>query len=234
MYIPFTEKKPAYRYERKFPVKQGLMSRSQMDWQIKTNSFFFSEIYQKRQINSIYLDTSSFELYSDNVVGQANRYKFRIRWYGEDILYATKPTLEIKVKHGLTGDKWSYPLPNFKVNDLNQERIIQLAKISNVPDLIVEQLFTLNPVLLNTYERNYYLSEDKKFRVTLDEKLHFYRFSYAFDFLTNLRTTDVDFVLELKYKPEDDQMASGISKQFPFRLDKYSKYITGCDCFYNL
>lgn len=234
MYVPFTGKQPAFRYERKFPVKQGLLSKSQMEWAIKTNSFFFSEIYHKRQINSIYLDTSSFELYTDNVVGQANRYKFRIRWYGEDVLNASNPSLEIKVKHGLTGDKWIFPLPSFKVMDLNQEKIIHLAKSNNVADLIVEQLHTLNPVLLNTYEREYYLSADKKFRVTLDENLHFYRFSYAFDSLTNVRKTDVDFVLELKYNPEDDLIANGISKQFPFRLDKYSKYITGCDCFYDL
>jgi len=234
MYIPFTEKKPAFRYERKFPVKQGLLSKSQMEWHIKTNTFFFSEIYHKRQINSIYLDTSTFEMYMDNVVGQANRYKFRIRWYGEDVLFATKPSLEIKVKHGLTGDKWIFPLPDFKVTDLTQKRIIDLAKTSNVSDLIVQQLYALNPVLLNTYERKYYLSSDKKFRVTLDEKLEFHRFSYAFDTLTNVRKTDIDFVLELKYKPEDDSMASGISKQFPFRLDKYSKYITGCECFYDL
>ena len=234
MYIPFTEGKKEYRYERKFPVKQGLLSKTQMEWQIKTNSFFFSDIYQKRQINSIYLDTDSFELYTDNVVGQSKRFKFRIRWYGEDVMYATEPTLEIKVKYGLTGDKWLFPLPNFKVTDLSQEKIIRLAKKREVPDIIVEQLYTLNPVLLNTYERKYYLSANKKFRVTLDDKLNFHRFSYAFDSLTNPGKTDVDFVLELKYKPEDDSIANGISKQFPFRLDKYSKYIAGCDCFYDL
>ena len=234
MYIPFTEKKPVYRYERKFPVRKGMMSRSQMEWQIKTNTFFFSEIYHKRQINSIYLDTDSFEMYNDNVVGQSNRFKFRIRWYGENVLFAKRPSLEVKVKHGLTGDKWTFPLPDFKVPDLNQEKIIRLANIGKVSDLIIQQLYTLTPFLLNTYERKYYLSAEKKFRVTLDENLCFYRFSHAFDTLTNVRKTDVDFVLELKYKPEDDLIANGISKQFPFRLDKYSKYVTGCDCFYNL
>ncbi len=234
MHIPFTDKKQEFRYERKFPVKLGQLSKSELEWEIKTNSFFFSEIYQKRQINSIYLDTASFELYTDNVVGQSRRFKFRIRWYGEDIQYATDPTLEIKVKYGLTGDKWLYPLPNFKVADLNQKKLIQLAKENSVAELIVEQLHFLNPVLLNTYERKYYLSQNKKFRVTLDDTMHFYRFIHGFDTLPNKRKSDTAFVLELKYLPQDDAMANGVSKQFPFRLDKYSKYITGCDCFYDL
>ena len=234
MYIPFTDKKQEFRYERKFPVGQGLMSKAQMEWEIKTNSFFFTEIYQKRQINSIYLDTNSFELYSDNVVGQSRRFKFRIRWYGNDIQYAVKPTLEIKIKYGLTGDKWQYSLPNFTVADLNREKLIHSAKDGGVPELIIEQLHFLQPVLLNTYERKYYLSQNGKFRVTLDDNMNFYRFSHANGVLPNVKTTDTDFVLELKYKPEDDAMANGVSKQFPFRMDKYSKYITGCDCFYHL
>ena len=234
MHIPFIDKKQEFRYERKFPVKQGQLSMSEMRWQIKTNSFFFSEIYQKRQINSIYLDTNSFELYTDNVVGQSRRFKFRIRWYGEDIGFAKKPTLEIKVKYGLTGDKWLYPLPNFKVADLNQQTLIRLAKENKVSDLIVEQLHFLYPVLLNTYVRAYYLSQNKKFRVTLDNQMNFYRFTHAFGILPNVKKSDVEFVLELKYMPEDDEMANGVSRQFPFRLDKYSKYITGCDCFYYL
>ncbi len=234
MHIPFTDKKQEFRYERKFPVGQGLMSKAQMEWEIKTNSFFFSEIYQKRQINSIYLDTGSFELYSDNVVGQSRRFKFRIRWYGEDIRHAVKPILEIKVKYGLTGDKWLFPLPNFEVVDLNQESLIRLAKENEVSEIIVEQLHFLYPVLLNTYERKYYLSQNKKFRVTLDDNMNFYRFAHAFGVLPNVKKTDTDFVLELKYMPEDDAMANGVSKQFPFRLDKFSKYITGCDCFYHL
>ena len=234
MHIPFTDRKQEFRYERKFPVMRGQMSKSQMEWEIKTSPFFFSEIYQKRQINSIYLDTESFELYTDNVVGQSRRFKFRIRWYGEDIQNAIDPTMEIKVKYGLTGDKWLYPLANFKVADLNQEKTISLAKASGTSEIIVEQLHFLHPVLLNTYERKYYLSANGKFRVTLDDKMNFYRFSHAFGTLPNGKKTDTDFVLELKYKPEDDVMANGVSKQFPFRLDKYSKYITGCDCFYDL
>ncbi len=234
MHIPFTDRKQEFRYERKFPVRQGLMSKAQMEWGIKTNSFFFSEIYQKRQVNSIYLDTNTFELYTANVVGQSRRFKFRIRWYGEDTQYATDPTLEIKVKYGLTGDKWLYPLPNFKIGDLSQERIIHLAKEGAVSELIVEQLHFLYPVILNTYERKYYLSLNKKFRVTLDDSMQFYRFTNAFGVLPHGKGTDTDFVLELKYMPGDDATANEVSKQFPFRMDKYSKYITGCDSFYHL
>ena len=234
MHIPFTDRKQEFRYERKFPVKEGQLSMSHMKWNIKTNSFFFSEIYQQRQINSIYLDTNSFNLYNDNIVGQSRRFKFRIRWYGQDIEFAKKPTLEIKVKYGLTGDKWLYSLPDFKVADLNQRTLIRLSKENRVSDLIVEQLHFLYPVLLNTYERSYYLSQNKKFRVTLDNQMYFYQFSHAFGILPNLKKSDTEFVLELKYMPEDDTMANGVSKQFPFRLDKYSKYITGCDCFYHL
>lgn len=234
MFIPLTFKKTAFRYERKFPVKFGLLSKIELEWQIKTNNALFSEIYEKRQINSIYLDTNAFDLYNENLAGQAKRFKFRIRWYGDDIKRAVKPKLEVKIKYGLTGDKWIYSLPDFNVDEIDQQEIIDLAKNGKVSELITEQLHFLYPVLLNTYERRYYLSADKKFRLTFDENMNFYRYARAFGVMPNPRKGDTDFVIELKYNPEDDIYANRISKLFPFRMDKFSKYVTGCDFFYNL
>jgi len=234
MYIPFLNKHPEFRYERKFPVKRGQLSELAMNSVIKTNSAFFTEIYHKRQINSIYLDTSSFDLYRENVVGQSRRFKFRIRWYGDNIDFALKPRLEIKVKNGLTGDKWVYPLPDFDAKKLNCDKIIELARTQEIPELLTEQLHFLSPVLLNTYERRYYLSVDRKFRLTWDQGMSYYRYAPMQGKFGVVKDERTDFVVELKYKPEHDVAASKITTQFPFRLDKFSKYVTGCDFFYSV
>ena len=36
-----------------------------------------------------------------------------------------------------------------------------------------------------------------------------------------------DFIVELKYLPNDDKIAHKISEKFPFRMDKSSKYVNG-------
>ncbi|NPA45408.1 MAG: hypothetical protein GXO49_07735, partial [Chlorobi bacterium] len=38
-------------------------------------------------------------------------------------------------------------------------------------------------------------------------------------------------VLELKYNQENNDKASAISSQFPFRMTKNSKYVNGIECF---
>lgn len=234
MYVPYLNKQPEFRYERKFPVKRGLLSELAMNSVIKTSPAFFSEIYHKRQVNSVYLDTSSFDLYRENVVGQSRRFKFRIRWYGDNIDFASKPKLEVKVKYGLTGDKWVYSLPDFEVNKLNGSSILELAAETGVPELLVEQIHFLSPVLLNTYERRYYLSVDKKFRLTWDQGMTFFRYVPLQGRFLGTKDERTDYVIELKYKPEHDAEASRIATQFPFRVDKFSKYVTGCDLFYNI
>ena len=70
-----------YRFEKKYILNEQRLKELQL--KIKLNPDFFSEVYQQRYINNIYLDDLSYINYVDNISGQSQRTKYRIRWYGE-------------------------------------------------------------------------------------------------------------------------------------------------------
>jgi hypothetical protein len=82
-------------------------------------------------------------------------------------------------------------------------------------------------MLLNRYKRKYFHSFDKAFRLTLDEEMKFYRILGRKSNLLFRRFDDISTVLELKYKPEDDETARTITNAFSFRMTKSSKYLDG-------
>ena len=92
-----------YRYERKFFIDN--LTIEKIESIVRLNSFVFSEIYSSRYINNIYFDTYSFSNYFDNVDGLSDRFKVRIRWYGELFGIINEPKLEIKLKKGATRKK---------------------------------------------------------------------------------------------------------------------------------
>ena len=88
-----------YRYERKFFIDN--MSKRKVESIIKLNPANFKEIYKERIINNIYLDSLSKNSYTDNIDGNMERTKSRIRWYGSSFGEIANPILEFKIKKGL-------------------------------------------------------------------------------------------------------------------------------------
>ena len=158
-----------FRYEKKF-YTNGIRKNALIPI-IKLNPALFIEIFQRRYINNIYLDTDDFYCYRGNVNGNDTRVKFRIRWYGKLFGKIDNPILELKIKKGLLGTKQYYPLPhfwldeNFCWNSLKKDLITE-----NFPLVIRDTFLNMQPVLLNRYARNYYLTYDKKIRLTLDDE----------------------------------------------------------------
>jgi SPX domain protein involved in polyphosphate accumulation len=217
------------RYERKFFISELTMP--EIEKIVKLNPLIFSEIFHKRRVNNIYLDSRDMENYIGNLVGNTERLKIRIRWYGRIFGLIQKPILELKIKKGEIGEKMSFPLKEFRLDkdlsiDFLQKEIF--AK-SNLPIWLVEKLKLFNLSLLNCYERKYFTSTDKKFRITLDNNLMFYEikernnsFKYRIEDIKNN-------ILEVKYSQENDWKFSQITQDFPFRLTKSSKYIMGIE-----
>jgi SPX domain protein involved in polyphosphate accumulation len=214
-----------FRFERKFVSE---LPAKDVESLLKLHPQLFREIYHRRRVNNIYLDTFDLDCFNRTVDGLADRVKVRIRWYGDELSVAHDPKLEIKTKRGLMGQKLSYPLPDFPIDaNLTQSFIHKLVEDSTVPELIRAEIKSLQCVLLNSYERKYFLSDDKDFRVTIDTDLDFYPFSHQVIDL-NAGSHDRDrSVVELKYDCELDDEASRISGGFPFRLSKNSKYEQG-------
>ncbi len=216
-----------YRYERKYtiPKYHSLIATEQI---IKENSFLFREIFYQRQINNIYFDTEELSDYHDNVMGVSNRKKIRIRWYGNTFGEIKKPVLEIKIKKGIVGDKWSYPLQAFHLNNsFNLEIIKKVFEKSNLPLPILEMVKPVFPSLLNSYQRKYFLSADNRYRITLDFDLLYYKMERNLNHCFGKPFHDNNHIVELKYGLDDEKRANEISVQFPFSINKNSKYVNG-------
>lgn len=225
--IHFLDVENNYRFERKFtiPIHRSVKSLVRI---IKENRTFFREVFQQRKINNIYFDTVGYNDYFDNVLGVSDRKKIRIRWYGEMFGKIEKPILEIKIKKGLVGDKWSYKLKPFILdNNFLSDDIQKVFLISNLPLPILESLKMVFPSLLNSYQRRYFLSADKKFRATLDFELQYHKIENRFNNFNLKPSLDPNKIVELKYKLEHDNLANKVTTQFPFRLNKNSKYVNG-------
>ncbi len=214
-----------YRFERKFTTELGARDVAHI---VKLNPGFFREIFAHRQINNIYFDSEDHECLRSTVEGFRDRIKVRIRWYGDTFAFVAKPVLEVKQKEGLLGAKASYPLPSFSVEARFDLRcLVELFDKADLPRALREGLRQLKPVLLNTYERTYFLSEDKNYRITIDDHLNYYRMLEGH--LTSLPWSDPrpKTVIELKYGFEDELGATDIASSLPFRMTKNSKYEDG-------
>ena len=215
------------RYERKCRIEGT--EKQEILYYIKHHPAFFKPIFKPRQINNVYFDTQQLQYYKANKIGIAERKKIRIRWYGTHLGIAQKPQLEIKLKSGLVGDKLVFPLPAFELpRQLSADFFIQLVTAGRIPNPIMYEMQLLQPVLINTYQRSYFQSIDKKFRLTLDEDMTFYRPNNWQKW--PLKSRDLPtFILELKYVLAADKDAAVIFQHWPYRLSKNSKYVNGID-----
>ena len=216
------------RYERKFKTKLNVL---ELELLIKKNPYFFREIFYERTINNIYLDTLSKKFYLNNKLGIPKRKKIRIRWYGNIFGKIQKPILEYKLKDGIVGNKWLFPLNDFNLthHNLSQQLLLKIIdNTANIPTFVKEDFKNIYPSLINSYSRKYFLSLDEKFRITLD-------YSLLFLDINNLyfdKKLD-DNIMELKYSIDNEVIAKKISQTFPMCLNKSSKYVDGIDILKN-
>jgi len=215
-----------FRYERKFVIPE--LNIQEVESIVNLHPAMFSEIFHKRSVNNIYFDSPELNNYFDNVGGNMQRIKTRIRWYGELFDNIEKPVLELKIKNGLLGKKKLFPLYPFKLDgsfSINTLKLIFTK--SDIPEFIKMELKTLDPVLLNSYTRKYYQSADKRYRITIDTDQVFYQIGFRSNSFLNKLRDNVNVILELKYNIDADDDAKHITEHFPFRLTKSSKYVAG-------
>lgn len=222
------------RFERKFIFEEMLLEDIIQNI-VLCNPYCFKEIFCRRSVNNIYFDDQNMSFYRQNVAGDANREKYRLRWYGDDFSQVSNPTFEIKKKYGETGDKYSYKLKNtlFSLNDTKAtgaQSIIEAALLEAENTTLYNNLRQLEPALYNTYERRYFLSHCERFRITLDYNMSFYNIK-SNDFLRSKISAD-DIVLELKYERAHDDESRNLTQHLPVRLSKNSKYVRGIDLFF--
>ena len=218
------------RYERKFVVSD--MHYSGILQAVRNHPSAFGVIYHPRYINNIYFDSNDLDFFYDNVSGRGSRKKARIRWYGDLEGNIDKPVLEFKVREGYLGNKLSFPLKPFVLDDtFNTEVLKRVFADSALPDWAFEIMQHLSPSLLNRYSREYFVSFDEKFRLTIDSDLSYHAIEPVHNsFLRSYRSED--FIVEVKYDFLNDKDAPFVTANLPFRLTKSSKYVNGMELLY--
>ena len=215
-----------YRYERKFVIKPNFLNHVKI-W-LFNNECLFKEIYNSRTINNIYFDTVNFDFYKQNVNGIGSRNKFRLRWYG-DLISNSNPTLEIKLKSGIVGNKYTYKMKKILTEEIfNSNFLKKYLTRSELNNNLKIELLKLEPKLVNSYKRIYLQSADKKIRATIDTEIKYFKPNYDY----NLKKfkyckSENSHILELKYSSENDERNHPFFKTIPFRVSKNSKYING-------
>lgn len=218
------------RYERKFVVSH--FDARQLECLIRNHPLSFREIFSKRKINNIYLDTFDLKTYFDNVYGNTNRVKVRIRWYGDTFGNIEHPVLELKIKSGLAGNKNSFPLSSFKLDrTFTRDTLFQMFNDSDLPIWVHEKLANYKPVLLNCYSRKYFSSADKLVRITLDNTMMYFSISSRNNNFIKKHVDWQNVIVEMKYSLDAADIASEVGQHLPIRMTKSSKYVNGIELF---
>jgi VTC domain len=229
-----TVPKPAakvWRYERKSLV-EGLDA-GQVRMLVRRHPGMFYEPFPPRFINNLYLDSEDLQNYEDNLMGAEERHKARIRWYGDLFGEAQNPMLEFKVKKGLVGTKYSFPLPDFHFMDgFAQTNLQGLIQAADLPERTKFYLRNLHVSLCNRYYRWYYATRDGHFRITIDTGMIYYRVKRENNRFAHKYVDHNHVVFELKYDQHLDTQADRIASFFPFGLNRNSKYVTGIETVY--
>jgi hypothetical protein len=82
----------------------------------------------------------------------------------------------------------------------------------------------LEPNVIVSYDRTYYLSQDKLVRATIDRNLTYH--SMANSSIEPIPAADHAIILEIKYAEHDESIADSYMQAIPYRLSKNSKYAT--------
>jgi len=228
---PLTEENG--RFERKFVIQNAWMP--EVTLLLRNHFARFREIYPDRRINNVYFDSHNLESYHDSVDGLRSRYKARVRWYGKMLDEARNPVYELKVKKGLIGWKYKYPVEDFGVTRRGISSMVRgFGRDCRCSPVHTDILKRSTPVLVNSYSRKYLGSADNRYRLTLDTDLKVYDiYSMRCGNLQHL--TDMGpgkIILEIKYSPDDDNRIDAITNAFPFRLSKSSKYVDSVNDLY--
>lgn len=215
-----------FRFERKLHAVD--MPLSQIELLVKLHPAHFYKPFPERWINNVYFDTPRHNAYKAHVHGTADRQKYRIRWYGDRLGHIEKPVLEIKGKKGLVGSKLHFKLKPFDFDGgFNLKQIQDDARSTDSSKNMSGVFCSLIPTVFNRYRRQYFVTSDQKFRLTVDTNLSFRAikgFNHSFrDYYEETRLS----IIEIKYDSSDDKQAQRIISRFPFRVSKFSKYIMG-------
>ena len=161
------------RYELKFNAKSSGY-RDLQAW-LYNHPAVFSKIFESRVVNNIYFDNHDLDSFHENLTGISSRAKLRLRWYG-DTINPSMTKLELKLRRSMLGWKIAedVSLGGAALSEMSWRELGKLIKDQVPSDLFLHYSASSFPVLMNRYKRDYYLSADKKVRVTIDRDVQYF------------------------------------------------------------
>lgn len=185
-----------------------------------------------RQVNNIYFDTYERDLIMDHINGVSERAKFRFRWYG-DTWTARDGQLELKQKRGELISKVIQAInKTIDLNEMSWGEVLDLL-MKKSSDRFCTLLRNTDPVLINQYWREYYVSVDELVRVTLDYDMR--AFGQSFGFSPNIsmpQPLNNNVIIEVKAEIKDSSRVSDSLAEFPLYCSKFSKLLVGSENVY--
>ncbi len=217
------------RYEIKIPCEPHRLP--QIQALVRLHPAHWRVAYPPRQVNNVYFDTADYQGLNGNLSGVGTRGKLRLRWYGSCLDTIAQAHLELKYREGAVGWKGIWPLDI--TLDLARQSWPQICqRIRETADAQANSWLAryAYPVLINHYQRAYYVTTDQKVRLTIDTQLRAY--GQRFSDHPNLRRLAViadRVVVELKALTDQlsyQRLTEALS-HFPLRPDRHSKYVRG-------
>ena len=193
---------------------------------LKSNDFNFKKEYENRIVNNIYFDSNSLDAFKDNIFGHSSRIKTRFRWYG-DFKEKNVGNLELKFKRNIYGWKKKYKVEKLTLENKTNWKMIKDTISKNLP-FKTRIFFDRNskPQIVNQYEREYFISNNKKYRITIDKNMKiFNQRNYNELNLKKKATIQNYFILEVKFERSYYNKIESLLHNIPIRASRNSKYI---------
>ena len=202
---------------------------------LKFHSSNFYREHKNRIINNIYFDTFSLTSLDENIKEYNRRFKVRYRWFN-NFDSSKDGSIEIKSKYNIYGWKNRFPIKQLNISENKNWKEIKKKLLDSVPEnaKIILNNYSM-PVIINQYLREYFVSADKKFRITIDRNHK--NFSQINRLKPNLSKNSELFnnlVLEVKFNKEEETKIKNLLSDIPIKYSKNSKYINGFRSSYGL
>jgi hypothetical protein len=211
--------------EKRIEIKYDIFSLKKLfleNW-IKSQKFLIKK-YPSRIIKTIYYDTFDLMAATQNLSGESNRAKYRLRYYIESGV-VSDAKFEIKIKKNDTNYKKIVKLDK-KIQDINL-----MSPFSHLSDNYISKSNLINnlthvkklyPIIEISYLRSYY--DFFNSIVTVDKNIT-YKIKNKNYYLEKI--IDDSYVLELKILISDLKKQKKLQNAIPFRVTRFSKYTKG-------
>ena len=195
-----------FRFEDKLKLNQNKLFEFN-SWLIQNN---FEEIFEQREIFSIYFDTSNFKTYHESTEGLVPRSKLRLRTYNFKSLKKNKFNVEIK-------------------KSVNYGRLKSTKKLESINKFLKKGIYLRDygicyPKIIIKYNRIYYKLNNV--RITLDKNLEFKNYDNFFEKGVFNKSCKL-IVAEVKYSSTKE--LPEIFSKLPFEKTRFSKYCIGLE-----